>query len=453
MLRDLLLREPRRIGLPCALALGLAGEKSPETGDVLFRIAMDAALPTATRSAALIAVGLIGFDDDATLLRLKAIVGMPSASADLPVSALLAIGLVGSSEPVPELITWFQDGQIGRKKLSDLERAWVAEALGRIGDPRAARPLLTALGKKRILTIRSVAIAMGRLLPACEDAEQTACAELLTRYVRAGKDVAAVNFSVISLGRLAAAPTVSLKLKKSLARFLLAWCEHVDGKPVLEPFAALALGLASPGLVSKDRDRILAALTRRLEAQKGDKMGLGAVAIALGLAGDDRPETVAMLSALVSDRALPPKLRGAAATALGLLGAKDGAEAVLRTLAERGGTALEVETAAATALLGDRRATPLLLAVFSDRRASSFALGSAALALGRIGDRTALPALIDLLEPGKVNGRRPNLARALAAQAIGFMADSTGGGALTRLSLDLNYRAMVPALSQILSWQ
>jgi len=453
LLRELLEQESSKMGLPCALALGLVGEKSPETRELLFRIGADAALPTATRSAALIAVGLIGFDDDATLLRLMAVVGMPSASVDLPVSALLAIGLVGSAKPVPELITWFQDGRIGRKRLSDLERAWVAEALGRIGDPRAARPLLTALRTKRTSTKRSVAIALGRLLPACEDSEQAACADLLTRYVRAGKDVAAVNFSVISLGRLAAAPTVALRIRKSLARFLLAWYEHVDGKSIHEPFAALALGLAAPAALPRDRERFLAALTRRLEARKGDRMDLGAVAIALGLAGDDRPETVALLSALVSDRGLPPKLRGAAATALGLLGAKEGAEAVLRTLAERGGTALEVETAAATALLGDRRATPLLLSSFQDARASSFALGSAALALGRIGDRTALPALIDLLEPEKVNGRRPNLARALAAQAIGFMADSTGGGALTRLSFDLNYRAMVPALSRILSWQ
>ena len=104
-------------------------------------------------------------------------------------------------------------------------------------------------------------------------------------------------------------------------------------------------------------------------------------------------------------------------------------------------------------VLGDRRATRLLLEEFESRRTSSFALGSAALALGRIGDRTTLPALIALLEPGKKSGKYPDMTRALAAQAIGHVADRSAGGSLSRLSLDINYRSLVPTLSEILSWQ
>ena len=73
----------------------------------------------------------------------------------------------------------------------------------------------------------------------------------------------------------------------------------------------------------------------RISKLKGDKVALGAQAIALGLIGDRSPETTDLLIKILSDRGLDKKLRGSAAIAIGLLGDNKGKPAILKALEER----------------------------------------------------------------------------------------------------------------------
>ena len=91
------------------------------------------------------------------------------------------------------------------------------------------------------------------------------------------------------------------------------------------------------------------------------------------------------------------------------------------------------------------------MSVLSDPKASQFVLGSVALALGQIGDHQAIGPLLKILEPQKPNGAYPDLTRALVAVALGQIADQSDIRVLSRLSKDINYRASVPALDEILT--
>ncbi len=231
-----------------------------------------------------------------------------------------------------------------------------------------------------------------------------------------------------------------------------------NGNPVRErPFAALGLGLA--GLGTRDGGRPPAALRYRLariifddlRPLQGDEVTLGAHALALGMLGDRRPETVELLVRILEDRGLDRNLRGKAALALGLIGDPAAREPIRRTLREREDRALRVDTATAAGLLGDSGAVPLLVRVLNDRKASQFTLGSTVLALGRIGDVHAVRALLEILEPGRKNGTFPDLTRALAVIAVGQITDRRPLRVLHRISRDVNYRALVPALEEVLT--
>jgi len=77
--------------------------------------------------------------------------------------------------------------------------------------------------------------------------------------------------------------------------------------------------------------------------------------------------------------------------------------------------------------------------------------GSVALAIGQIGDSRAIDAMVAILEPEKTNGTYPDLTRALVAVALGQLSDRRDYRVLYRLSKDINYRASVPALDEILT--
>ena len=96
-------------------------------------------------------------------------------------------------------------------------------------------------------------------------------------------------------------------------------------------------------------------------------------------------------------------------------------------------------------------AVETLVNVVNDRKSSQFVLGSVALALGQIGDASAVGPLVRILEPTKVDGVYPDLTRALVAVALGQLADRNDIRVLNRLSKDVNYRAMINAMEEVLS--
>jgi HEAT repeat protein len=437
------------------LALGIGQKKGPEVRDYLLGIVNDPEYPFRGRCFAMLALGLLQDNSPEVYEGLLARLDGRESHQDVPVCAILTIGLIGDNKMVPQLTQWLDSGKIGRMKLSDMERAWVIGALGKIGDPAALKPISDQLRKKGLYCQRSAMIAMGQLLPQAEPKDQVDFALKLARVIENESDITAKNFGVIALGRIGGSETADESVRDACLKVLKK--AFKDGNKVTErPFAALALGLVgfeSNGVAKPKEMRyeIAEMIRRELADLKGDKIALGAQAIALGMLGDSRSETVDLLCSILKDRGQEKKLRGSAAMSLGLIGAPAAKEAIMTALQEREDRDLRVDTAVAAGLLGDSAAITELVNVLSDPKASQFVLGSVALALGQIGDHNAISPLVQILEPEKANGAYPDLTRALVAVALGQIADQSDIRVLSRLSKDINYRASVPALDEILT--
>ena len=110
-----------------------------------------------------------------------------------------------------------------------------------------------------------------------------------------------------------------------------------------------------------------------------------------------------------------PKVRFAASAALALKGSKEGVAELLDHLRKRtkgktdGNKAVPIWQAAISFLgaAGDRSSVPALIQVLEDREAHIDAIIAAVRALGRIGDRSAIPALRDLLRRDDLPTERP----------------------------------------------
>lgn len=300
-------------------------------------------------------------------------------------------------------------------------------------------------------------IAMGQLVPLAPKDEQGKYAGSLVKAIDAEKDAGAKNFGVIALGRIGGASGVAPEVRDACQKLIVR--QFMEGGKVTErPFAALALGLlgfeSDPKKEKKPQEyryELASIIRREFQELKGDKPSLGAQAIALGMLGDGRDETVDLLIKVLADRGGDKKLRGSAAMALGLIGNPKAKDAVMKALEEREDRDLRVDTAVAAGLLGDANAVAKLCEVLNDPKASQFVLGSVALALGQIGDARSIDPLITILEPQKKDGAYPDLTRALVAVALGQIADSHEIRILSRISKDVNYRSSFEALDEILT--
>ena len=105
--------------------------------------------------------------------------------------------------------------------------------------------------------------------------------------------------------------------------------------------------------------------------------------------------------------------------------------------------------AMAAGLLQDASVIPDVVGVLTDHEASNYELGSAALALGQIGDERAIAALVAIAKDA--TNRYPDLTRAIAVVALGQIGDRRDVPVLARVATDVNYRAHVPAITELLT--
>ncbi len=437
------------------LALAMMQVKTPEVRDFLVTFLDDMDRPFRARAFAALAIGLLRDDSPAAFAALARRLDGREATMDLPVCALTAIGLVGDEARVPDLLRWLDAGGCGTAKFGDLERAHLIAALGRIGSPKAMKAVEMALLRGDTMTRRSAVIAFGQILPQAEPAAQLAGVNRLVAALRDEDDTTARGFGLISLGRLGGAENAPEAVRKAAETVLLR--EFRGGSEATKPFAALALGIlafewgAEPVKPAEMKYAVVEALRGDLAALRGDKVVLGADAIALGLVGERNAETVKLLVRILDDRGMEKKLRGSAAVALGLIGDLAARDSILRVLEEREDRNLRVDAAVGAGLLGDASAVERLVAILDEPKSTQFVLGSVALALGQIGDARALDGLMAVVEPDRVDGRYPDLTRALAVVAVGQIVDRAEVRVLYRLSKDVNYRASVNALEEVLS--
>jgi HEAT repeat protein len=160
----------------------------------------------------------------------------------------------------------------------------------------------------------------------------------------------------------------------------------------------------------------------------------------------DRKAVPALIKVL-DNRGEVKRLRGACAVALGMIRDTRARDAIKKALAEKEDRDLRVDTAVAAGLLGDTTVIPTLIDILRDDTSSLFIQGSVSLALGRIGDRRAIEPLVEMMESEKVQ----DLNRALAAVALGLLGDRNALPVLSRLSDNVNYRASINAMDEVLT--
>ena len=438
------------------LALGILQVKNPEIRDYLIKFIDNRDDQFRVRCFAMLSLGLLQDNSKEVYECFERRLDGSEAYLDIPTCALLSIGLIGDNAKVPDLLKWLDASRIGRFKLNDLDRAHLVGALGKIGDPQALKPIVATLRKRGSFTRRSAMIAMGQIIPQLDAKEQEAHVKKFGQFLKSEKDNTAQNFGVMSLGRIGGQPDATEAVRNICVSILSDRFEN-GNKNTERPYAALALGLVAfesgvTHVKPKEMKYKIANLIRaKLSKLKGDKVALGAQAMALGMIGDKSKDTVDLLVKILKDRGLERKLRGSAAVALGLLQDNSAKEAIMNALREREDRDLRVDTAVAAGLIGDSSAVEELVKILQDPKASQFVLGSVALALGQIGDKRAIEPLVAILEPKATDGEYPDLTRALVAVALGQIADRRDIRVLARISKDINYRASVPALDEVLT--
>jgi HEAT repeat protein len=438
------------------LALGILQIKEPEIRQFLISMVDNMDVPFRARCFSAISLGLLRDNDPSVLACLERCLNGRESTPDVPVCALLTIGMIGDKAQVPTLMKWLDAGRVGRNKLGDLEKAYLVGALGKIGDPQALKAVEGTLRKKDLYTQRSAMIALGQIVPQAEPDVQMDYLKKLAAYLKNVSDTTAKNFGIISIGRIAGQEGATDQVRNAGVTLLTDQFKN-GGKTTERPYAALALGLvcfesSTDSVKPKEVKYKVSALIRgELSRMKGDKTALGAQAIALGMIGDTDKETIGLLTKILQDRGADKKLRGSAAVALGMIGDASAKEAILTALKEREDRDLRVDTAVAAGLLRDSSAVAVLVKVFDDPKASQFVLGSVALALGQIGDHKAIGPLLKILEPEKTNGSYPDLTRALVSVSLGQIANRNDIRVLFQISKDINYRASVSALDEVLT--
>ena len=447
------------------LSLGILQHRAPAVRRFLADRASDATARVRSRCFAMFALGLLGEADAAAgsqaeaLRALGAIAGRGGESnREITCSALVAIGLLGDPAAVPDLLRWLHEERIGENALQDLQLSFVAAALGKIGRPGLSGPgsreVLDALRdrlKRRDRATRwSAVIALGQVAPQADERLQRLCAGWLADVVRSdgrsGADSQTVHFAIASLGRIAGAPSAPEAVREQAIRVIGGALR--DGRSTTRSFAALALGIAGMDLDESSRRHLADPIRGQFGKIGGDAEQRGAHALALGLLGDI--QSAGALRDLVQDGGQDPQLRGIAALALGLLQERGAIGPIQRALRDGSAERLRVDAAVGLGLLQDGGAVEILVDILKVERNSAAVLGSAAQALGQIGDQRAVGPLGEMLKDEK--GQYPGaLTRALAAVALAQIGDRSDVPVLARLSKDVNYRAYYNALGEVLT--
>jgi len=443
------------VQVACALAFALSRSTDAETRASLTFVIRNGNARGPTRGSAALALGLLPPARESSArssarnaLRFGA---RPESATNLRCCALLAMGLSGDPEHLPDLRSAFRatsgakDDLVSSHAVAGLGK--LAEALPRL-DPAVFDLLKEALTREGKWTTRAAVIALGQLgtrpdLPP-EAASRTVQA---LRRVLTGDDERAAGLAAISLGRLAGATPV--REVRSDALDALEKAVLGDAKNA-RTFAALGLGLAGSGARDRELSRIRVILKRALEtavlvsrtpgtppepnqpAPTGDPVAPGACALALALSGFEA--AAPDLARLVSDPLSHGRLRGYGALSLSVLRAPGTTKVILDGYDGNKDGDYMVLAALAAGFTGGTDLGPSLLELQGRKDVPRFRRTLMLRALGKLGDPRTLSGLLAILENGKESGT----ARSVAAVAIADLLDRPEAMVLPRLTKDLN---------------
>lgn len=450
-----------------ALSFGLLQKDTPEIREFLIEIARDKNRNNSfVRPFAAVSLGLLGSVNDKDNLVPKAlieIVNGEETKEDIKPAALLALGLLANDSQCETLLTMLKTSKTadGKVELSDTERAFVVQALGKIGRPGLDKPGMETAILDTVLALidekskedqkvvrRSATIAVGLFAKKSDlKTQKKILATLKSTIDKRDDDPQERHFALIALGRIGGAQGADKEIRGDCVKVLNYYIDK--GRSLTPPFAAMGLGLIGREMKrvgeGVDDETIQKPLRDRF-AETKDPRARGAYAIASGLTKDSK--AVAALIEVLKNPKDEARLRGYTALALGMIGDTSAKEAIRTALTNDSDRELRVQTAIAAGLMNDPGVIGELVKILESGEDSQYILGSVALALGQIGDERAIDPLLAIAKNDK---KFPDLTRALATVALGQIGDRRDVPTLARVATDFNYRAHVPALTELLT--
>ena len=418
-------------------------------------------VPLRTRAYAAFGLGQVGHRATSEAVRgyvvhhLSRALELELPRPDVAVAAVLSMGLVrlqDGPEPDPEAPQRASRSRQAQMRalfeLFDSRRddhaaaAYVPVALARLsraeptsGKEELARRIVASLEPRagRDVRVQHGAIhAAGLVGDDDADEADAALRGALFAAAREG-DALARHLALIQLARVAGRPGAGAPsdAHERTRAFLL---ERLARSGTTQrAWAGLALGLFERDLGARGA-RASEEVRLALRASRADAASTaesGASAIALGLAGD-REAVPALIERLDGG---DESLRADAAIALGLIGAREAIgplRAIVETARHRPG--LMRECAIALGLLGDKETVPLLVERLGSTD-STLEQSAIASALGFVGDSRAIDPLLGIL----LDTEHSDTARAFAAVALGLVCDKEAVPWNSKLAADAGW--------------
>ena len=287
-------------------------------------------------------------------------------------------------------------------------RAAAVEALGGSKDPAVLARLQDVLSGRDLELRRSTALALAR------SPQALALPALMTAYELESEPLAR-GFALLSIGRHGGIEARDLLLE-----------EFVHGPSVIEPWAALALGIHARDSGDPAIPRVLLEAAPRVRNEDSRP----AVLLALGLARE--PAAIPLARATL-EKSTSARERGYAASTLALLGGAGNREFLRARLAVERSGFVRATIAQALSTLGDQRDAPALFEVLSGLADPGLQAVTAA-SIGLLGVAGALPGLEEL-----ARAESSGLVRATAVDALGVLLERDEPLVLPEASRDANY--------------
>lgn len=406
------------------LGLGISGD--PDAGAFLMRVYSDLAVKQ--RPYALVALGLIRHLPAIPMLLDHLPPGSRSKATDEQLASIHAIGLYGLAA-IEELN---KDSRNGVGRIAQLvhlrgSQPTVMQAVATLGRLQQERKIVerAVRGSKSINIQWTSLLALSNFIANEKDA--AAAAKLLQQNSTKGKGQSR-NFAIFALGDLASRLDPNSKVRAGILAFLKA--KALDTKNnYIRACGAVALGMA------QDRTAI-DAIAQLLDDSTVDDYVIGAACVALGLLGaTDHADT--LLKNVLSNKKWKADARGYALLGLALMGDTTRMSEIRRHSGLKGPTETSRQVPLAIGVLGDRNHVRQLMAYFAKswKAQRLHTVSNAAFGMGWIKDQSAVGRLIRRLRIAQEES-----VRAMSAIALGYIGMPERVSALSRCYKNISYR-------------
>ena len=436
------------------LSLGLLGDRKamPVLWNIMYdtlsareMLGMKGSVLAGERMAAVLALGLVS--EPTMLSRLRRFVERQlGEDQQLAAAGVLALGLTDESDLQTVI---FLNKMISDERVDWTVRSQAPVALARLGD--IAIPAVPNLVKRMAdedtpLGVRqSCAIALGGLASCCDEEVLLA----LMRVIRKDTDACMRHFSLMTLaqiGERSLAPTTPESgIPPGVARianFLNGQLIDPD-RPIDLPWAGLAVGVLGHAFPTNSPLRAgLAKDVHDVLRRHGNPMDHGALALAIGLLGakefgDDLLKRYHEANGV--------REKGYFAVALGLMTYRSANEDLMHDLINGKCPQLRLNLGIGLGLMGDQAATTRLLARVEGER-SVVERVAIAFALAKLGDRRAIDTLVIMTSP-----ENAHFERRCGYNALGVLAEGTPLPWYAQVSTNANYMLPLSIQQEILT--